>query len=398
MDEEQFHRKIKHLYFLSGVFGLLPISPFTRDQKQIPPRRKTLHVIWTATWLLSITCFAIYDSYINSEDWKKMSTKVAMSDIFYLWSLYITCIANYINNLIIKNTFPRIVSIFCDVDKIISISNDTTYKTERLRTTKDIIILIICLMLLQIGLFWDGDVKDFTGLIYSICQDLPLFINSLETLQFKTWVWKLNKRLEMINKVLKKHTKSRQTNFIKSSVPNKVVHFVSNVEESSKKEVSINSEDIQQLKCVYIDLYKAKELINSAFGFPIVCQTMTCYITCVAALYWGIDEVNNEEDQSKAVIYFLISAYTVLLLVWVLLHCHLAFQQSQQLIIDIQTMITKNTFPETVENDLLKFVSLMKDMPIKFTPCGLFTLNLSFLCKTIGVICTYIIIVLQFRD
>ena len=100
----------------------------------------------------------------------------------------------------------------------------------------------------------------------------------------------------------------------------------------------------------------------------------------------------------EAVIYFVIYADMVLFLAWVLLHCHLASDEAHNIIINIQKMIARHEYPKTVESDLKKFVLQIKGMPMQFTPCGPFTLNLSFLCTTVGVICTYIVILIQIGD
>jgi hypothetical protein len=45
--------------------------------------------------------------------------------------------------------------------------------------------------------------------------------------------------------------------------------------------------------------------------------------------------------------------------------------------------------------ELSSFISQIKDVAVVFSACGIFTLDLQFLCATFGVIITYIIVLFQ---
>ncbi|KAJ9593636.1 hypothetical protein L9F63_014814, partial [Diploptera punctata] len=359
MVEVNFHLSVKPLFLLSSRFGLGPVSSFNRYQRNIYTRHQLSSI-------LSFIC-----------------------------TIFLACLINLLNNIFVRNNFPRIFSKFCEADKILlSKSDGIIYRRERLVSIKDIMILVIITVFTQIGFSWMNGFHSIVHILIYNLEQLPFFLNTIVTLQFKFWVRQLNQRLKIINNYLVKHTNHHQAEIIKSFRPNEVVSFIDCKDISSRYFVK-HLKDIQWLRYVYSVLFEAKQLVNSTYAVPNVCQLITCYVTCVGALYWGIHAVSSHTGQIQATVYFVVCSYALLLLAWVLLNCHMACEEANKIIVYIQKVIANPSFTQFTEDELMKFVSQVRDTPIEFSPCGLFTLNLSLLCSTIGVICTYSVIMLQ---
>ncbi|KAJ9593635.1 hypothetical protein L9F63_014813 [Diploptera punctata] len=395
MVEVNFHLTAKPLFVLSSIFGLGPVSSFNRYQRNI---YTCLNIFWTLLWTLSITTFVVFDSYFTLKELTTQPMAIQLVSISYFLSLFLAIIINLLNNIFIRNNFPIIFSKFCEADKrLFSNSDVIIYRRERFIVVKDIIIVIIISVLTQIGFCWMFGFHSIGRIIIYSFEQLPLFLNTIVTLQFKFWVRQLNQRLKIIKNYLVKYTNHHQTDIIRTFRSSKVVNFLDCTDVSSRQFVK-HARNIQWLRHVYSVLFETKQLVNSTYAVPNVCQLITCYVTCVGALYWGIHAVSSHTDEVEALVCFVICGYVLLLLAWVLLNCHRAREEANKIVIYIQKVTANSRFSKVIEDDLMKFVSQVRDTPIEFTPCGLFTLNLSLLCSTIGVICTYSIIMFQIGD
>ncbi|KAJ9593639.1 hypothetical protein L9F63_014817 [Diploptera punctata] len=397
-DTQHYHRAIKPLYFLSRIVGLMPVSPFKTDDNVESCILKCLHVFWTLIWIATITTvvclFAFSGVVFDEQDFS--ITFIVIS--FYFWSTYLTCMINFLINIIFRNTFTEIISKFNTLDEVLIAKSDVElYKKERRWLITDIATILVTYAIIDTGVCWFFDVETVLEAVFCIFGNMPLFIITLVALQFKTWVKRINERLQIIKKILEKCIKSEQITLFKPIRKNKISNLLQDMDEVPNEGINNQSEEIQQLELIYIDVYKLNLLVNSTYGMSIVCQIITCYIVCVTALYWGINTLTAKEYQMKSVVFFGLCVYTLWLLAWILFNCHMASAEAVKIIIFVQEKIRKHRFLEDVERALLNFVTLIKEMPIEFTACELLTLNLPFLCSTVGVICSYIVILVQIK-
>ncbi|KAJ9593629.1 hypothetical protein L9F63_014807, partial [Diploptera punctata] len=348
-DEESFNTTIKFWYMLSEIFGLLPISPFFKFKNSESCKVKFLYISWTIICILLVLFLLI---------------------MCKLWN----------------------------VDKIlIPRSGISLHQKETFHSIKDIAVLSVFNIIIVIGVCWTSGVKSFTEILFYSVENIPLFMNAIVLIQFKTFVKKLNERLKLVTKIVTGNTFYHQENLIKPKASNRAIRFVEDAACTSAVSIFRQSEDVQLMRDVYIELFKTKTLVVSTYAIPIVLQLLTTYISCVGALYWGICALFSKTDKLDAILYFVVVSYILLLLAYVLLNCDNAAEEPEKITRCIQEIIAKPNFSNAVERDLMKFVSQMKDMTFEFKPCGLFTLNLSLLCSTVGVICTYVVILMQFK-
>ncbi|KAJ9593634.1 hypothetical protein L9F63_014812 [Diploptera punctata] len=398
-DKETFNTTMKYWYILSQIFGIIPISPFIKLKKYESYKVKFLYISWTIIWIVLIAGFHCYQSLVRINYYlEKLSTQ----SIFLLasfCSIHVACIVNLINNIVLRNNFPQIMCKLWNVDKIlIPRSGVSLYQKETFYSIKDIAVLSVFNIIIVIGVCWTSGVKSFTEILLVSVKHIPIFMNGIVFLQFKTFVKKLNERLKLVKKIVTGNTFYRQENLIKPKVSRTAIHFIEDAADTSAVTIVRQSEDLQLMRDVYMDLFKTKALIVSTYAIPIVLQLLTTHISCVGILYWGIRALFSKTDHLIAILNFIAVSYTLLLLTYVLLNCDNATEEAGKITRCIQEIIAKRKFPNAVECDLMKFVSQMKDMTFEFKPCGLFTLNLSLLCSTVGVICNYVVILIQFKD
>ncbi|KAJ9593633.1 hypothetical protein L9F63_014811 [Diploptera punctata] len=398
-DEETFNTTIKYWYTLSQIFGIIPISPFVKCNKHESYKVKFLYISWTLIWVLFVAVFACYDSFHMISAYVVKSPTHSFSIVMSYCSMYMACIINLINNIVLRNNFPEIMGKLWNVDKIlIPRSGISLYHKEIFQSLRDIAVLSAFNIIIVIAICWTCGVKSFTEILFYSAENIPLFMNAIVSLQFKMFVKKLNERLILVKKIVTEYTFCHQEKLIKPRAERKPISFIEDTMDTSAVSIFRQSEDIQLIRDVYISLFKTKTLIVSTYAIPIILQLLTTYTYCVGILYWGICGLFSKTDLLDVIIYFVAVCYTLLLFAYVLLNCDNATEEPGKITRCIQEIIAKPNFPKAVERDLMKFVSQMKDMTFEFQPGGLFTFNLSLLCSTVGVISTYVVILIQFKD
>ena len=393
--EGQLHSTVKPLYLVSTVFGLVPISPFIREAKLENIKLKWLYMFWPFTWILVLTGLLSFEMCCNIDSHLELPKTMALSAMAYIVLAYFTCVITLIHNIVQRRKFPMILSELGNIDKtLMPITGINIYKRERSYLIKNLVVFCAALIILEVCFCLEENTGSYTNVLSLVLQSAPFIINTLTLLQFKTWVRKIYERLYTVNFIITRHTKEETTAHKNMLTSSKIVNYI----EKLATETRILPLDIQKLRCVYIQLYDSKEMVVNLYGIPIVCQVLTAYFLSVGALYWGIKAVVGNYNQLTAALYFLLGAYTLLMLFWNLLHCQLASSEAHKIVVNIQKMVVKRHFPLLVEQNIMKMVTQIRDMPIDFSPCGLFTFNLPFMCSTIGVICTYTVILVQLKD
>ncbi|KAJ9593640.1 hypothetical protein L9F63_014818, partial [Diploptera punctata] len=376
MGEEEFYSTVKPLFLFSRNFGLVPVSIFKTESWQV----RYLHLIWTFIWIISLSGSECYGINLSLEDWGDGPVYIyELSNEFYFTTLSVASIINLINNIVFGNNFPKIISKFCEVDKeLIPRSSIEIYRRERMSSIIDIIIITTSFVASSVGLCLVLEPESFQYYVFTVFGNLPLLINDLQILTFLTLVRKINQRLKIINYILKNQTKVDQTVSTRILRSNIIGNVSENLRETSEEQTVKHLDDVQLLQSIYITLYRTKDTINSTYSMSIVCQVMTIYITGVSSLYLAIHELSEGGYAIDSIEHFGTVSHVLLMLAWVLMNCHLACEEANSIIENIHEMTTNSNISETVQSDL-KFKLLVKDMPIEFTPYGLFKLDMSFL-------------------
>jgi magnesium-transporting ATPase (P-type) len=160
----------------------------------------------------------------------------------------------------------------------------------------------------------------------------------------------------------------------------------------------------QSLAEISYEFDDVAQLLNSAYGFQILLcfgflftQLLSEYNIAIdlmvkllsrkAGLATDIQEWNSLG----------IAVLMSVILTFVTVCCQLASEEANRTGHLIHTLLLKPDLSRDLILHLHLFSSQVSNLQVKFTTCGFFTINSSMLCGIGGVVCTYLIILHQFR-
>jgi gustatory receptor len=161
---------------------------------------------------------------------------------------------------------------------------------------------------------------------------------------------------------------------------------------------------VKALQEYHMHLYDVAQLLNSAYGFQILLCFAFLFIQLILVYSVAIDLVVTVLS-GKAGIATDIQEWSALfsavllsvILTFVTVSCELASEEAKTTGHMVQTVLLKSDFSRDLIMQLHLFSSQALNLRVKFTACGFFTINASLLLSIGGVVCTYLIILYQFR-
>lgn len=232
--------------------------------------------------------------------------------------------------------------------------------------------------------FYDGTLW---GCVVMISENFSFLLNTLVTIQFVNAVLMLKKRYASINRLLKD---AEYRNMWYGVEVTEVVVVGNDIDarfpENRKKKL------VHTLRVIYCQLHVAATLIMSNYGFPVFMVTFWIFTTIVFVLYYGLFSLQEVISYPAAA-----EQHEVILsLCWcmfcITLTCHMTTQEANMSVILVEKLLLCHDLRDDTVNELRDFSSQLGNMRIEFSPCGFFTLNLSFLYAITGVMCSHIII------
>jgi hypothetical protein len=155
---------------------------------------------------------------------------------------------------------------------------------------------------------------------------------------------------------------------------------------------------VHTLRVIHCQLHDAATLIMSNYGFPVFMVTFWIFMTIVFVLYYGLFSLQEvisspaAAEQHEVILSLCWCIFCITLLVAITLTCHITTQEANLALILVEKLLLCHDLGDDTVNELKDFSTQLGNMRIEFSPCGFFTLNLSFLYAMTGVICSHIII------
>lgn len=207
-----------------------------------------------------------------------------------------------------------------------------------------------------------------------ISENFSFLLNILVTIQFVNAVLMLKKKYANINRLLKD---PEYRNMWYGVEFKEVVVIGNNIEarfpENHKKRF------VHMLRGIHCQLHDVATLIMSNYGFPVFMATFWIFMTIVFVFYYGLFSLQE-------VISFPADAEqheVILSLSWcmfcITLTCHMTTQEASLSVILVEKLLLCHDLGDDTVNELKAFSTQLGNMRIEFSPCGFFTLILSFL-------------------
>jgi gustatory receptor len=161
---------------------------------------------------------------------------------------------------------------------------------------------------------------------------------------------------------------------------------------------------VKALQEYHMHLYDVVQLLNSAYGFQVLFCFGFIFIQLITYYNIAIDLVVKMLSR-KAGIATDIQEWSSLctgvlfsvILTFVTVSCEQANEEANRTGHLVHTVLLKPDLSRDLIQQLQLFSSQVSNLRVKFTACGFFTINSSLICGIGGVVCTYLIILHQFR-
>jgi hypothetical protein len=220
--------------------------------------------------------------------------------------------------------------------------------------------------------------------------------------------------LHFVNSVLLLRNKYKYLNFeLESSTltPCKITHlnngdtsrmapvendtFTMKLSVPEARDISASSrrQRFRNLRIIYNHLHDVTMLINTTYGISLLCATFWLCISIISAVNYAIEL--KKSDYLHVMESVLGSSFCVALMIITAVSCSLAVNECDRSPVIIQKNLLRDDTDTEDTKDLDMMFTQFQVMKIGFSACGMFRIDLSFLCGTFGVTLSYIIIILQ---
>lgn len=394
---------IKPLYVVCQVFGLVPCC-FKKDRisGNKPTAYDVINVVYCMVWLtFDVVGLCLYQSL------QIMDTMVIEMKLQLLWKIDIICTLITSIICLVRVSIIGGMKIIELLDKVSQVDSKLlTVNEERCvnRKTKSIIIteLVIILFLnisydiYDIHAYVERDVNaSFTEVTFFT----SFICNTLTGLLFTNSILIVTQRHRYLNKLLA--TFSPCPDYVnrmrffghlhRSTKRNTTVPHVSSVSVVRTNDVS-RGQQIHSIRILYNNIYVMVCLINSVYGLPILAMTCCVLVDLVSIVYGLLCCFKN---------HFLIDTFHyvffLLMFVKIAVVCQFAENERESSRIIVQKLLLEDSLEDDYCKELTMLSAQLRDMKIKYTACGFFTLNLPYLCSVTGLIISYVIIVAQLK-
>ena len=164
------------------------------------------------------------------------------------------------------------------------------------------------------------------------------------------------------------------------------------------------SKDLLAFRKVYDHLYNSCKLINLIYGSQILLKMLSCILDLISNTYKTILFLNEliKDKNKKSIIsynigYMAHSLLALLTMVIITLTCQAASDESVTLMYNIQKLLGREDLTHSDMMQLQLFSKQIVRNKIILTVNGICVLNLSLMYSIIGVVTTYIIVLIQIK-
>jgi hypothetical protein len=397
---------LKPLFIITRIFGLMHAQFFNKGNNE---EHKTPfhHIILVCLWNTAFLMGMLYSVYLVCYNYYGYPAKVNTIVIVYYITLHGTTIVTSIISSVNKKKIAGILQKLMDIDELIKDKEigELYRKTKREVVIQMATLFLAILIAFPLEIYCCSD-NIFTFILSRTLEFLSISLNIIMVLLYINIVRMVKHRYKKIFESFTEYVEVMNMSAVKNTNLFITLHRgyceLPNIRRSSLQLLSNQSKHLQTLRLMYIEMYDTVQLITSHFGVPVLLQILSVMVTCVLMFYSAFHLIHSAVTNSEGVKTYVVSFYSIFWgimyvtpFVWLVISCDETAHEANRGVIYIQRV---KAFPHTGQDavtDLEKLSSQLKNMKVEFSVCGLIVLSLPFLCRFVGGIFTYIIIMVQ---
>jgi hypothetical protein len=146
------------------------------------------------------------------------------------------------------------------------------------------------------------------------------------------------------------------------------------------------------LRIIFSEINYVVRLINEEYGISVLVATIWLLVSVVLAVFFAL--LDTQYNGYTSIGYL---ATCLCLLIMLAFACHTAGSENDVSKFLVHKLLLDNTLqPKDIE-ELKMLAFQLNSTTTEYSAYGFFALNLPFLCSVIGVIVSYIVIILQIK-
>jgi hypothetical protein len=399
--------EIQPMYYVSRLLGL---APFSIKKKKCGEREihfSSSDIILTTSLNIFLLVGLCVAEYVVAET-AVHSFPIVVRVLWFIsvLSTYSTCIVTLILNITIHRKYlPVILKRVCIIDSKLfqDGSSEEHYKSRRAGTTKHLLLVALILIINSLSPIYNFFHIAITNKISFILRTLCYSIFFVIICQYISLVLVLKARYKYLvsifcNLLSMDNLYDTDLANISDSGPSGgwfVFHTDTRYSEMFQ---------IRKLRHIYSQLHDVLWIVNKYYGLTVLLVIISIIVSFIPTFFSGIISIQNVTAQQRELENYIPTASMLcwcmsllFMFVWLNVCCHLVTGETYKLLLCIHKIQTYSNVTQSTLNELRSFTSQLKDLKTEFSVCGVFTLNLPFLCATLGVITTYVTVLFQFK-
>jgi hypothetical protein len=395
---------MKPLYYLSKVFGLASFSLYKKGGESRDTFLNSgawFSCLWAVIYAVNL---CLHINYVVNDSEIPVKTIIAYTLYYlslYLMNIISLCLCNIFN----RHQIPKII------DKIEQIRNmfttkldkNVVYKRMRRFVLFETIVLLLCS---SVMLIWSVYVTHNASILNRVLDTIEILgsiSNSVMIIQFVSVVMFLWHTCKCISNEVRICCDIIEDCYRYSTIR----PYPGGVSVFRKHNVKIADHlwnQIHGLRIAYSRLCTVTRNVSSYYGFPILLSISWLFTHIVTVLYSAlfsfIYNSNTDNALLRHSIFFLFLLYCIycgILIIIITTSCHLVGNETDNCMLHVQKLLLQHGLGNEIDEELKQFCCQLNYLKLKFSACGLFTLNLQFLNSFFSTSFAYFVITFQWK-
>ncbi|PNF44145.1 hypothetical protein B7P43_G02284 [Cryptotermes secundus] len=349
--------------------------------------------------VVALECFYIRKNIIG-----RSTLKHKVAGILFIASMYSCSVINICQALIINGCKVReILHKFSEIDQLFSskVYRSPIYKNTRLFLTLQFATVILVVIIIRVLLMYiSNDFLTFPQIFAIFSLSMPTLVNYTAVLHFVNLVLLLRNKYKYLNSELESSALSPcnvtiseycNTNYV---TPIDTFRMKPSFNEQRGYRYSSRRQHFRNLRIIYSQLHDVALLMNCTYGFSLLCATFWVFCSVIPTANHLI-ETKPTNICGHILTAVLWTTYYFSLMTIMAVSCSLAVNECSRSPVIVQKIMLRGDIDSEIMKDLKMMFTQFKAMKIGFSACGMYRIDLPFLCDIISGTFSYVIVVSQ---
>jgi hypothetical protein len=401
---------IKPMYYISKILGIAAFKIY-KENESVNKYHFLVSDIILPVFMIIVLCLCSYASviYAMKFDGREVAVNIRVVWISYIIISRLTSIFTLLMSVTVnKHYIPQALRYLSYVDRKLFEGSDreNIFRQGRTFLVQQLTVTILVTALDSAFFTYVFPPSAPVHIMHVISEVLCATISKLMVLQYVNLVFLLKQRYKYINSLL---SEVLTTNNISTSRHQNGISSISqrfnpllNTTKPNIYTSDYGMNNIRYIRIIFIQLYEALSLINKYYGILIFLYTVSTLVYSTPAFYLtvvilrnAISSYGDGEVYLKGALLVYLCVSNLILFLWLIVCCHQTTEELHRTPVHVQKLHLLPNIGSRFKSELNSFCFQLRDVKVEFNICGVFTLNLHFLCGVLSIVFTNILVLVQ---